>query len=146
MTLRVLCFLGSDVKTDGFSLQTCRSIISLLDMDGSNKLGLVEFHSLWTKIQKYLEIFKSRDSDGSGSMSSHEMRAALTEAGFQVNSAVIQEVVCHYADSSYAIDFDSFVGCLIRLELLFKVFRTLDEKNQGKIQLDLQQWLCLAIN
>uniref|UniRef100_A0A8P4G6Q4 Calpain 8 n=1 Tax=Dicentrarchus labrax TaxID=13489 RepID=A0A8P4G6Q4_DICLA len=106
----------SDLQTDGFSLQTCRNIISLLD-----------------------EIFKSHDSDGSGTMSSHEMRAVLAEAGFQVNSAVIREIVGRYADTSYAIDFDCFVGCLIRLEMLFKMFRTLDKKNQGKIQLDLQQ-------
>lgn len=136
----------SDVKTDGISLQTCRNIISLLDMDGSSKLGLLEFHRLWTKIQKYLEIFKSHDSDGSGTMSSHEMRAALAEAGFQVNSSVIQEIVRCYADNRYSIDFDGFIGCLIRLELLFKVFMTLDKKQQGRIQLDLQQWVCLAIN
>ncbi|XP_028446274.1 calpain-2 catalytic subunit [Perca flavescens] len=136
----------SDVKTDGFSLETCRSIISLLDMDGSSKLGLLEFHHLWTKIQKYLEIFKSHDSDASGTMSSHEMRAALAEAGFQVNSSVIHEIVNRYADTSFAIDFDCFIGCLIRLELLFKMFRTLDQKKEGRIQLDLQQWLCLAIN
>ncbi|KAG7217981.1 hypothetical protein INR49_008133 [Caranx melampygus] len=141
----------SEVKTDGFTLQTCRSIISLLDVwpgvdqvwsmdqvwtrvgfgsltgpqvDGSAKLGLVEFHSLWMKIQRYLEIFRSHDSDGSG---------------FQVNSSVIQEVVTRFADVSFAIDFDCFVGCLIRLELLFKIFKTLDKKNRGKIELDLQQ-------
>lgn len=136
----------SDVRTDGFSLQTCRNIISLLDADGSSTLGLLEFHTLWTKIQRYLGIFKNHDSDGSGSMSSHEMRAALAEAGFQVNSAVIQEIVGRYADSSFSIDFDCFIGCLIRLEMLFKMFRTLDKQNQGRIQLDLQQWLCLAIN
>ncbi|KAM4604088.1 calpain-8 [Polymixia lowei] len=136
----------SDVKTDGFTLQTCRHIISLLDRDGSAKLGLVEFHTLWTKIQKYLEIFKSHDSDSSGSMSSHEMRGALAEAGFQVNSAVIQEIVSRYADAQFAIDFDCFVGCLIRLEMLFKMFRTLDKSNRGKIELDVQQWVCLAIN
>ncbi|KAI4786843.1 hypothetical protein KUCAC02_036854, partial [Chaenocephalus aceratus] len=39
----------SDVKTDGFSLQTCRDIISLLDTDGSGKLDLKEFHCLWTR-------------------------------------------------------------------------------------------------
>uniref|UniRef100_A0A3Q1H5N5 Calpain 8 n=1 Tax=Acanthochromis polyacanthus TaxID=80966 RepID=A0A3Q1H5N5_9TELE len=110
---------GSDVRTDGFSLQTCRNIISLLDADGSSTLGLLEFHTLWIKIQRYLGIFKNHDSDGSGSMSSHEMRAALAEAGFQVNSAVIQEIVGRYADRSFSIDFDCFIGCLIRLEMLF---------------------------
>ncbi|XP_054866089.1 calpain-2 catalytic subunit-like isoform X6 [Amphiprion ocellaris] len=135
----------SDVRTNGFSLQTCRNI-SLLDADGSSTVGLLEFHTLWNKIQRYLGIFKNHDSDDSGSMSSHEMRAALAEAGFQVNSAVIQEIVGRYADSSFSIDFDCFIGCLIRLEMLFKMFWTLDKQNQGRIQLDLQQWLCLAIN
>ncbi|XP_076028220.1 calpain-8 [Genypterus blacodes] len=136
----------SDVKTDGFSLQTCRNIISLLDVDGSAKLGLVEFHALWNRIQKFLEIFKSHDSDGSGTMSSHEMREALAQAGFQVNSIVMQEIVSHYADASYAIDFDCFIGCLIRLEMLFKMFRTLDKKKNGRIEVNIQQWLCLALN
>ncbi|KAM6942172.1 calpain-8 [Lycodopsis pacificus] len=135
-----------DVRTDGFSLQTCRDIISLLDIDGSTKLGLLEFHRLWKKIQKYLEIFKSHDSDGSGTMSSHEMRAALNEAGFQVNSSLIHQIVVRFSDQSFSVDFDCFIGCLIRLELLFKMFRTLDKKNQGKIELDLQQWVCLAMN
>uniref|UniRef100_A0AAQ6A254 Calpain 8 n=1 Tax=Amphiprion ocellaris TaxID=80972 RepID=A0AAQ6A254_AMPOC len=132
------CVSGSDVRTNGFSLQTCRNI-SLLDADGSSTVGLLEFHTLWNKIQRYLGIFKNHDSDDSGSMSSHEMRAALAEAGFQVNSAVIQEIVGRYADSSFSIDFDCFIGCLIRLEMLFKMFWTLDKQNQGRIQLDLQQ-------
>uniref|UniRef100_A0A8C9Z8R4 Calpain 8 n=1 Tax=Sander lucioperca TaxID=283035 RepID=A0A8C9Z8R4_SANLU len=120
----------SDIKTDGFSLETGRLIVSLLDKDESGSLGLMEFHLIWSKIQKYLAIFKKYDTDSSGTMSSHEMRGAATEAGFQVNSAVLQSIVSRYADAQYAIDFDSFVGCLIKLEMLFTA---------GLL------WLCLAI-
>ncbi|XP_048038827.1 calpain-2 catalytic subunit-like [Megalobrama amblycephala] len=136
----------TDLKTDGFSIETCRQIISLLDRDGSGKLGLVEFHALWTKIQKYLEIFKSRDTDNSGTMSSHEMRDAVKEAGFQLNNEVLQVIILRYANQQYAIDFDCFVSCLIRLEMLFKMFKTFDKKNTGKIELDILQWLCLALS
>ncbi|XP_036980849.1 calpain-2 catalytic subunit-like [Acanthopagrus latus] len=136
----------SDLKTDGFSLDTGRLIVSLLDKDESSKLGLVEFHMLWNKIQRYLEIFKNHDSDNSGTMSSHEMRCAATEAGFHVNSFVLQAIVRRYADAQYAIDFDSFVGCLIKLEMLFKMFKSLERQDSGKIELDMQQWLCLAIH
>ncbi|XP_016892952.1 calpain-2 catalytic subunit-like [Cynoglossus semilaevis] len=135
----------SDIKTDGFSLETARLIVSLMDKDESSMLGLMEFHLLWHKIQKYLEIFKHHDTDNSGTMSSHEMRAAATEAGFHVNSAVLQAIVSRYADAQYAIDFDSFVGCLIKLEMLFKMFKALERHDSGKIELDMQQWLCLAI-
>ncbi|XP_068424553.1 calpain-2 catalytic subunit-like [Clinocottus analis] len=135
----------SDIKTDGFSLETGRLIVSLLDKDESARLGLLEFHSLWSKIQKYLEIFKTFDTDNSGTMSSHEMRGAAAEAGFQVNISVLQAIVNRYADAQYAIDFDSFVGCLIKMEMLFKIFKTLERADKGKIELDIQQWLCLAI-
>ncbi|XP_054455876.1 calpain-2 catalytic subunit-like [Anoplopoma fimbria] len=135
----------SDIKTDGFHLETGRLIVSLLDKDESAMLGLMEFHLLWTKIQKYLEIFKKFDTDNSGTMSSHEMRCAANEAGFQVNIAVLQSIVNRYADAQYAIDFDSFVGCLIKLEMLFKMFKALERADTGKIELDIQQWLCLAI-
>ncbi|XP_028435450.1 calpain-2 catalytic subunit [Perca flavescens] len=135
----------SDIKTHGFSLETCRLLVSLLDKDESGKLGLMEFNLLWSKIQKYLAIFKKHDTDSSGTMNSHEMRGAATEAGFQVNSAVLQAIVSRYSDAQYAIDFDCFVGCLIKLEMLFKMFKTLERADTGKIELDMQQWLCLAI-
>ncbi|XP_042082288.1 calpain-2 catalytic subunit [Haplochromis burtoni] len=135
----------SDIKTDGFSLETGRLMVSLLDKDESGKLGLMEFQLIWKKIQKYLEIFKSLDTDKSGTMSSHEMRDAASKAGFQINSAVLRAVVNRYADAQYAIHFDSFVGCLFKLEMLFKVFKTLERDDSGKIELNMQQWLCLAI-
>ncbi|XP_039662581.1 calpain-2 catalytic subunit-like isoform X2 [Perca fluviatilis] len=135
----------SDIKTDGFSIETGRLIVSLLDKDESGKLGLMEFHLLWSKIQKYLAIFKKYDTDSSGTMNSHEMRGAATEAGFQVNNAVLQSIVSRYSDAQYVIDFDSFVGCLIKLEMLFKMFKALERAHKGKIELDMQQWLCLAI-
>lgn len=83
--------------------------LNLPQKDENNALGLLEFHLLWMKMQKYLvscagvtwgsptirvhaltqhvaacvvqEIFKNRDTDHSGTMSSHEMRDAVTEAG-----------------------------------------------------------------
>uniref|UniRef100_A0A3Q2W291 calpain-2 n=1 Tax=Haplochromis burtoni TaxID=8153 RepID=A0A3Q2W291_HAPBU len=129
----------SDIKTDGFSLETGRLMVSLLDKDESGKLGLMEFQLIWKKIQKYLEIFKSLDTDKSGTMSSHEMRDAASKAGFQINSAVLRAVVNRYADAQYAIHFDSFVGCLFKLEMLFKVFKTLERDDSGKIELNMQQ-------
>ncbi|XP_059425675.1 calpain-2 catalytic subunit-like [Carassius carassius] len=136
----------TDVKTDGFSMETCRHIISLLDKDGSGKLGLVEFHILWIKIQKYLEAFKKHDKDNSGTMSSYEMSDAVNEAGFQLNNEVLQVIISRYANQQYAVDFDSFVGCLIHLELLFKMFKTFNKKDTGKIELDILQWLCLTLS
>uniref|UniRef100_A0A8C9ZKY5 Calpain 8 n=1 Tax=Sander lucioperca TaxID=283035 RepID=A0A8C9ZKY5_SANLU len=110
--------------------------LNIPQKDESSKLGLMEFNLLWSKIQKYLAIFNKHDTDSSGTMNSHEMRGAATEAGFQVNSAVLQSIVSRYSDAQYVIDFDSFVGCLIKLEMLFT--------DTGKIELDMQQ-VCKTI-
>lgn len=43
-----------DLRTDGFSLESCRSMVNLMDRDGNGKLGLVEFNILWNRIRNYL--------------------------------------------------------------------------------------------
>ncbi|NWW15075.1 CAN8 protein, partial [Falcunculus frontatus] len=131
-----------DVKSDGFNINTCREMISLLDTDGTGTLGLIEFKTLWMKIQKYLAIYKKVDSDYSGTIDSHEMRNALREAGecFRLNDEVQHSIVTRYACSTkLTIDFDGFVACMIRLETLFKVFHLLDKDKNGVIQISLPE-------
>ncbi|NXH32513.1 CAN2 protein, partial [Myiagra hebetior] len=112
--------------SDGFSIETCKIMVDLLDVsfkaqknDGSGKLGLKEFHTLWTKIQKYQKIYREIDVDRSGTMNSYEMRRALEAAGFKLNCQLHQVIVARFADEDLVIDFDNFVRCLIRLETLF---------------------------
>ncbi|XP_032881375.1 calpain-2 catalytic subunit-like [Amblyraja radiata] len=134
-----------DIKTDGFSLETCRNVISLMDKDGSGKIGLVEFKLFWNKLQKMLKIFKKVDADESGTMGSCEIQVALEEAGFTLNTALIQNIVARYANSDLVIDFDNFVGCLIRLETMFRIFKALELDDEGSAELDIYQWLCLVV-
>ncbi|KAK2531965.1 Capn2 [Columba guinea] len=120
------CAEGQDIKSDGFSIETCKIMVDLLDKnDGSGKLGLKEFHTLWTKIQKYQKVYREIDVDRSGTMNSYEMRRALEAAGFKLNCKLHQVIVARFADEDLIIDFDNFVRCLIRLETLFSEY-TLD--------------------
>ncbi|XP_068178339.1 calpain-2 catalytic subunit-like [Antennarius striatus] len=131
----------SDIKTDGFSMETCRVMVNLMDDSGNGKLGLGEFATMWKKIQKYLSIYKTNDLDGSGSMSTPEMRVAFKDAGFTLNNTIYQLLVARYADPDMTIDFDNFVGCLIRLETMFRMFQKLDQHSSGTIELNFEQWL-----
>nr|XP_033791751.1 calpain-2 catalytic subunit-like [Geotrypetes seraphini] len=134
-----------DIKSDGFSMETCRTIVELLDSDGTGKLGLKEFNILWTKILKYQRVYKCVDVDRSGVMNAYEMRKALEEAGFKLTSNVHELLVARFADEELNIDFDNFVRCLIRLEIMFKIFERLDTEKTGTIQLDLLGWLSFTI-
>ncbi|TRY86776.1 hypothetical protein DNTS_008308 [Danionella cerebrum] len=133
----------TDIKTDGFSLDTCRVMLNLMDESGNGKLGLAEFATLWKKIQKYLVIYKKNDLDGSGCMSTPEMRMALKEAGFSLNDTIHQCLAARYGDADMTIDFDNFVSCVMRLEMMFKVFKRLDVDSSGFIELDFFQYLSM---
>ncbi|XP_048038824.1 calpain 2, (m/II) large subunit, like [Megalobrama amblycephala] len=130
-----------DIRTDGFSLDTSRNMVNLLDKDGSGKLGLVEFKILWTKIEMYLDIYCKIDKDKSGTMSSMEMREAVEKAGFSLSNPLHQILVARYSDSNLTIDFDNFVGCIMRLECMFKTFNMLDKDKNGTVELNMAEWL-----
>ncbi|XP_037116174.1 calpain-1 catalytic subunit isoform X2 [Syngnathus acus] len=134
-----------DLKTDGFTKEACRSMINLMDTDGSGKLGLVEFHVLWEKIKRYLTIFRNYDLDKSGTMSSYEMRMALESAGFKLTNHLFQLIILRYTEEDMAVDFDNFVTCLVRLESMFKTFKVMDTDADGFISLNFSQWLSLTM-
>ncbi|XP_075719522.1 calpain-2 catalytic subunit-like [Rhinoderma darwinii] len=134
-----------DIKSDGFSLETCRSIVDLLDSDGSGKLGLKEFNILWSKLQKYQTIYRAIDVDRSGTMNAYEMRKALEKAGFKLNSELHQLLVARFADDSLCVDFDNFARCLLRLEIMFKLFKKMDTENSGVVPLTMTSWLSFTI-
>ncbi|XP_041840465.1 calpain-1 catalytic subunit [Melanotaenia boesemani] len=134
-----------DLKTDGFTSEACRSMINLMDTDGSGKLGLTEFHVLWEKIKRYLTIFRQFDLDKSGTMSSYEMRMALESAGFKLTNHLFQLIILRYTEEDMSVDFDNFVTCLVRLETMFKTFNTLDTDKDGQISLDFFQWITLTM-
>ncbi|XP_058389626.1 calpain-8 [Diceros bicornis minor] len=135
----------TDIKFDGFDINTCREMISLMDNNGTGTLGPVEFKMLWLKIQKYLEIYRETDDKHLGTIDAHEMRTALKKAGFTLNNQVQQTIALRYACSKLGIDFDGFVACMIRLETLFKLFRLLDKDQSGTVQLSLAEWLCCVL-
>ncbi|KAF3688215.1 Calpain-2 catalytic subunit [Channa argus] len=131
----------TDIKSDGFSLETARTMVNLMDDTGNGKLGLGEFATLWKKVQRYLVLYKNNDLDNSGTISSPEMRVALKEAGFTLNNDIHQLLVARYADPDLTVQFDDFVACLLRLEMMFRIFKKLDPQNTGHIELDSYQWL-----
>ncbi|KAM7008819.1 LOW QUALITY PROTEIN: calpain-1 catalytic subunit b [Tautogolabrus adspersus] len=133
-----------DLQTDGFSMESCRSMVGLMDKDGSARLGLLEFQVLWNKIRKWLGIFRDFDLDKSGCMSSYEMRLALENGGFKLNNKLYQMLVARYADNEI-IDFDNFTCCLVKLEAMFKTFQDLDRDGTGCVEINIVEWLCVTM-
>ncbi|KAM9493947.1 calpain-2 catalytic subunit-like [Clarias gariepinus] len=135
----------TDIKTDGFSMNTCYTLVHLMDDSGDGRLGLGEFATLWKKVQRYLDIYKANDMDGSGNISTPEFRSALGKTGFTLNDTIYQILVARFASTDLTIDFDDFVACLMKLELMFRMFQKMDPHKTGFIEMDFQTWLCLTM-
>ncbi|KAJ1148435.1 hypothetical protein NDU88_001271 [Pleurodeles waltl] len=133
------------LKTDGFSMESCRQMVNLQDKDGSAKLGLVEFQILWNKMRRWLTIFLQHDLDRSGTMSSCELRMALETAGFKLNNKIMQVLVARYSDTDLGVDFDNFVCCLVKLEAMFRLFSSMAKDNHEVSAMGLAEWLMLTM-
>ncbi|XP_069036045.1 calpain-9 [Lepisosteus oculatus] len=135
-----------EIKFDGLTLNTCQSIINLMDADNTGKLEFQEFKIFWDKLKKWIMLFLTFDTDRSGCLSSYELRAALSSIGIRLNNKILQLLALRFADSKFNIDFDDFLTCIVRLENMLRVFQALDRDNSGEISLGFQQFLHLTMN
>ncbi|XP_070965930.1 calpain-9-like [Oncorhynchus clarkii lewisi] len=135
-----------EIKFDGLSLNTCHSIINLMDVDNSGQLEFQEFKVFWEKMKKWIMLFISYDTDRSGKMSSYELRIALKAAGMHLNTKLLQLLGLRFADENYDIDFDDYLTCIVRLENMFRVFQALDKGQTGQVNMNILQFLLLSMN
>ncbi|KAM4627724.1 calpain small subunit 1-like isoform 1-T2 [Polymixia lowei] len=134
-----------DLKTDGFSIESCRSMVAVMDSDSTGKLGFHEFKYLWNNIKKWQNIYKSHDADSSGVICSRELPHAFKAAGFPLNDQLFQLIIRRYSDEHGDMDFDNYIGCLVRLDAMCRAFQTLDKDKSGSINLDIKEWLQLTM-
>uniref|UniRef100_A0A3B3YXW6 Calpain catalytic domain-containing protein n=1 Tax=Poecilia mexicana TaxID=48701 RepID=A0A3B3YXW6_9TELE len=73
----------TDIKTDGFSMETCKVMVNLMDVS-----------------------FTAWGAEHQGER-------------FSLNNTIYQQLVARYSDPDMTIDFDNFVACLMRLEMMF---------------------------
>ncbi|KAM4545379.1 calpain small subunit 1a [Odontesthes bonariensis] len=134
-----------DLKTDGFSIESCRSMVAVMDSDSTGKLGFHEFKHLWNNIKKWQGVYKTFDGDGSGTIGADELPNAFRAAGFPLNDQLFQMIIRRYSDESGNMDFDNYIGCLVRLDAMCRAFKTLDKDNNGTIKVNVQEWLQLTM-
>uniref|UniRef100_A0A3B3YVJ5 Calpain-3 n=1 Tax=Poecilia mexicana TaxID=48701 RepID=A0A3B3YVJ5_9TELE len=104
-----------DLNTEGFSLESCRSMIALMDVSFVSSAS----GRLCCEQETQPGIFKHYNADQTGSINSYEMRNAVNDAGFRLNNQLYDIITMRYANENMNIDFDSFISCLVRLEAMF---------------------------
>uniref|UniRef100_H2VAK9 Calpain-3 n=1 Tax=Takifugu rubripes TaxID=31033 RepID=H2VAK9_TAKRU len=130
--------VNSEIKTEGFSLETCRSMIALMDVS-----FLVQ--QVLTSARVFQLIFRRYTKDKTCSISSFEMRNAVNDAGFHLNNQLYDIIAMRYADEHLNINFDGYICCFVRLEGMFRAFNAFDKDGDGIIKLNVLEWLQLTM-
>lgn len=135
--------LKSDPNHREIGIDACKSMLVMMDVDQSGRLGYTEFIYLWNIIKSWKKTFYASDKDRSGSIDSIELRSSIADLGYKLNSRLMQSLIFRYSDASGRIDLDNFIICLSKLMHLFNVYQSKKQSNPGHFTLD--EWLMHGI-
>nr|CAI5847670.1 unnamed protein product [Callosobruchus analis] len=124
-----------------FSKDICRSMIAMLDVDRSGKLGYEEFTKLWKLIMVWKNVWTVYDTDNSGTFSGFELREALNSAGFKLNSRILNILMHRYGGKHGQIHFDDFMMCAVKLKTMIDIFKGKDANGTDAATFSMEEWL-----
>uniref|UniRef100_A0AAY4C7X6 Calpain catalytic domain-containing protein n=1 Tax=Denticeps clupeoides TaxID=299321 RepID=A0AAY4C7X6_9TELE len=102
----------------GFSLDSCRSIVALMDLSVTGHLNADEFRRLWLRVVAYRDIFYRNDSSKDGLLSLSELRSAVMAAGIQVSDGFLSIMALRYGDPTGRLSLESFITLILRMECM----------------------------
>ncbi|XP_026669575.1 calpain-B isoform X4 [Ceratina calcarata] len=133
--------MRKETNDKGFSKDVCRSMVAMLDVDHSGKLGFEEFRSLWNDVKKWRAVFKLYDKDESGYLSAFELRQALNSAGYRLNNHILNILVHRYGTKEGTITFDDYIMCAVRLKTMIDIFRERDPDLTNTATFTMEEWI-----
>ncbi|XP_014489405.1 PREDICTED: calpain-A-like isoform X3 [Dinoponera quadriceps] len=133
--------MRKDTRDKGFSKDICRSMVAMLDVDHSGKLGFEEFKTLWNDIRRWRAVFKLYDRDESGHLSAFELRQALNSAGYRLNNHILNILVHRYGTKDGRITFDDYIMCAVRLKTMIDIFRERDPDQTNTATFTMEEWI-----
>lgn len=128
-------------KFEGISLETARSMVAMMDVDHSGKLGYDEFKKLWTDLRQWKKVFLEYDLSRTNSLDAFEMRAALNSSGFLVSNQTLKCIVMRYSDQRGFVQFDEFILCAVRLKTMHETFREMTKDSSRPAQFTLDEFI-----
>ncbi|KAF5279505.1 hypothetical protein FQA39_LY05615 [Lamprigera yunnana] len=132
---------GCETKNMGFSKDTCRSIVALLDKDRSGKLGFEEFKQLWSTLKKSKTVFHQYDKDNTGTLNGFELREALNSVGYILNNKILNVLMHRYGNKKAEITYDDFIVCGLKLKCMIEGFQQRNKANGKSITVTFDDWI-----
>ncbi|XP_051833420.1 calpain small subunit 1-like [Antechinus flavipes] len=134
-----------DFRSMELGLHNCRMMVAAMDSDATGKIGFEEFKYLWNNLKKWLVIFKDRSQGRTHVIQGKDLSKVLGTAGFQLSPELYEVINNRYADEDGNLEFESFISCLVRLDAMFRAFKSLEKDDREEIHVYLHEWLQLTM-
>ncbi|XP_028251458.1 calpain-1 catalytic subunit-like [Parambassis ranga] len=135
--------LKGDLKSGGFTIDACRSMVALMDTSITGKLNSEEFVRLWNKVVAYKDIFFLTDVSKTGTLSLTELRNAFIASGLRISDDMLNLMALRYGASSGHMTLESFISLILRLECMYKIFKQLSDGKSMNLQQS--EWMYVSM-
>jgi len=112
-----------------FSLEACRSMLSMVDRDRNGKLDYEEFRTLWRTVMEWKGNFNLFDKDNSGDMCAIELREALAKLGFKLSTPALSSIALRYANKVGNVSMDDYIQICCRVKSTFESYLSYQGKS-----------------
>ncbi|KAM9728566.1 calpain-1 catalytic subunit-like [Menidia menidia] len=126
----------------GFGLETCKSMIAIVDLNQRMTMTFTEFSILWKKINEYKSLFQQSDLNRCGRLSDHELQKAIEVAGLNVKDQLVRLMMFRYAGQT-STTLEEFIALMLRLDRMSGIFK--DKSSEGFIHLSWEEWSNLSM-
>lgn len=129
-----------------FNNETVRLMISMFDKDQSGTIDLQEFQQLWKFIQEWRAIFNQYDR-GSGKLGQNELQIAYQQMGFNLSPSLVNIITCKFdSEGQRSLTIGNFVQSCVLLRLLTSAFKQRDPMMSGRVAMQYEDFMIMAVN
>ncbi|XP_070491582.1 calpain-A-like [Chironomus tepperi] len=137
--------IANESENQEFSKDMCRSMVAMMDVNRSGKLGLEEFKTLMCEIAKWRAVFKLYDRDRNNKLSTYELRDALNSAGYKLNCQVLSSLIYRYGSPDNTMSIDDFILCAVKVKTMIERFKEKDYLKTNVATFTMDEWVARAL-
>ncbi|CAL8102901.1 unnamed protein product [Calicophoron daubneyi] len=126
---------------DGFSIETARSMVALMDADLTGVLGFSQFENLWKNLKQWKTIFKRYDRNCTGKMNAFDLREVMKTVGVRMSNQVYKVITCRYTDGDGQIEFNDYIMLVVRMTTLFETFKAQTHLKDGRAVVEMDEFI-----
>ncbi|KAK3608208.1 hypothetical protein CHS0354_039225 [Potamilus streckersoni] len=114
-----------------FNHEACRSLVTMLDKEGTGFLNKDELKNAFAKISTFRMVFLQFDTNHDNAIDTMELQTMLGRLGLQVSRMVLSSVVRRYGGRERTLGLQDFIIVVCKLTSLFHIFQEQQKKTGG---------------